>query len=762
MSESYPGRYRIIQKIGTGGLGEVYRADDTVLRRPVALKILSDTGNPERTRARLLREARSASGLNHPHICTIYEVGEHEGRAFIAMEWIDGPSLEAAIPAAGLPAGTVVRYGAEIADAMAHAHNRGIVHRDLKASNVVLTEEGGTKIVDFGLSVQVAIDEADTLSHSADSIVGLAGTPAYMAPELFANADASVTTDVWSLGVLLYRMACGKLPFRARSGPALLGAITSQAPEPMGGALTPTVVRIIERCLSKDPARRYQSAVEVRAALELAQTTLVASPKSRAATAKPVRRGRKGRIKSLAVLPLESIAQEEGQEYFVDGMTEALTTALARLGSIKVISRASAMRFRGTEKTIPEIARDLNVDGIVQGSVLRAGERVRVTAQLIHAETDQHVWANSYDGDLGDVLALHSHVAHAIAEEIRMKVVGRKSRPIPARVDPRAQDAYLRGRYHWSRRTADDLGRALECFNEAIGIAPDYAPPYVGLADYYSRLASNHLAAPETTFPRARASAVRALELDPELGEAQGALGTVLYGWDWKWTDAERAFARALELNPSYAEAQKERALLFAFTGREEEAREAMRHARELDPFSTLMIGSDGLVAFFMRQYGRAIELMSRALEEFSRPVPVPLAHIALSHAQVGDLDQADRTLRKGLQDLPGDATLLGALGYVHGIAGRRQEARTILEELRRLEAIRYVSPVMVAGVLTAIGDNDEAIACLEGGCEAHAFMMVTLRVNPMFDEIRTDSRFLEILRRMGFSSSGPPDRRGL
>jgi len=554
------GPYTILGRLGAGGMGVVYKAQDTKLGRVVVLKFLPEGALADQaSRTRLLREAQNASALNHPNIATIYEVGEEGGQVYIAMEFVEGRPLKEMVPRDGMALEPVMRYGIQISAALAHAHERGIVHRDLKTANVVVTAEGQAKVLDFGLAKRVSAGELVEATRSQKSLTeagAIVGTLPYMAPEMLRGEGTDARTDVWALGVVLYEMVAGALPFRGQTEYELSSAILREPAPPLSARVSAGLRRVIWRCLAKEPSQRYQRANEVRAALEAVQAEVSRAP------AEPKGRGpaqpeaERVRIRSLAVLPLENLSGNPEEEFFADGMTDALITTLAQISALRIISRTSVMRHKGAQKPLRQIARELKVDAVVEGTVVRSGNRVRIAGQLIDARTDTHLWAKKYESDLRDILAVQSDVAQAIAHEIEIKLTAQEQARLAftRSVDPEGYVAFLKGRYYWYRRTPDALHKALEYLQGAIARDPTYALAHAGLADAYNSLGWDLFAVlpPAEAFPKAKATAEKALELDQNCGEAHAALGWAATGYDWDWGTAEREFRRAVELKPQY------------------------------------------------------------------------------------------------------------------------------------------------------------------------------------------------------------------
>jgi serine/threonine-protein kinase len=779
--------YRILEKIGAGGMGEVYRAHDEQLDRDVALKLLpgSSFADPD-ARARLLREARTASRLNHPQVCTIYEVGEAEGQVYIAMEWIEGQALSELTPSTGLLVEKVLGYGLQIAEALAHAHERGIVHRDLKSANVVIKPEGRAKVLDFGLAKRLSekeLTEATTQSQVSLTQPGaVVGTLPYMAPEQLRGQPADARSDLWALGVMLYEMTAGHRPFQGQTGFELSSAILNQPPPSLPGKVPVQLRAVIERCLEKEPERRYQRGGEVRAALEAIQTgavapwvawrywlsrhralALVATSVALLAVLVGLNVGRvrerllgvaPPKIQSIAVLPLENLSRDPEQEYFVEGMHEALIAELSKIGALRVISRTSAMRYKHSDKPLPEIARELNVDALIEGSVLREGERVRVTAQLVMARPERHLWANSFDRELRGILVLQSEVARAIAKEIKAELAPQEQARLTTTrpVDPEAYEAYLKGRYYWNKVTEEGLKKGIRYFEQAIEKDPGYALAYAGLADCYTILGGTILGglAPMEAMPKAKAAALKALEIDSTLAEAHASLAIVTWRYDWDWLASEKEFKRAIELNPGYPTARQWYGWYLYGLGRHDESIAQINEAQKHDPLSVWISSNVGFALYIARQYDRAIEQLGRTLEMEPNFV---LGHffLGLTYEQKALFAEAVSEFQKAVSLSGGSPVYIAATGHAYAVSGKRVEAQSLLDELNKLAKRRYVPAYEIAAIYTGLGKRDQAFAWLEKAYEERAGWMVYLKVDPRLDSLRSDPRFQALLRRMNF-----------
>jgi serine/threonine protein kinase/tetratricopeptide (TPR) repeat protein len=779
--------YRIVEKLGAGGMGEVYRARDEQLQRDVAVKILpSDSQSSAKTKENLLNEARSASALNDPNICVIHEVVEADGQYLIVMELIEGAPLSTLIPPDGLRPELVVRYGRQIASALAHAHEHGIIHRDIKSANIVITPSGQLKILDFGVATLSGESEFAEATRSTQSSIGaraIAGTLPYIAPEIFRGAEASPRSDIWSLGITVFEMSAGHRPFRGQTGFELTSGILREPLPPLPPHLPPGLRTVIERCLEKEPGHRYQRASEVRAALEAVQTqpgassSAVSVPPTPASSARRrwwgygilalavlssvlfaanvgglrdrvFHRASARGIHSLAVLPLENLSGDPQQQYFADGMTEELTTELSQVGALRVVSRTSAMRYKGTQKSVPEIARELDVDALVEGSVERDGDRVRITAQLVQGPSDTHLWAKGYERDFRDSLRLQDEVARAIVDEIQLKLTPQEQARFARNnvIDPEAHEDYLRGLFHLHLHNGPDERKAIELFQAAIRKDPGYAAAYAALADAYRALIFNSNAAPGEVLPQSKAAAKRAIELDNQLAEAHTSLASNLADYDWDWAGAEREFQTALRLNPNSSITHSSYAHFLRQEGKLEEAIREGRRGVELDPVSAQGAFLLAQALFEARDYDEAISQLRKALDLEPRFWPAHLYLGKTLDAQ-GQYQEAIVELRKAQNfTAEPDATI----GYAYGRMGRAADARKVIADLQEQSTKGYVAPSNFAKVYIGLGDKDQAFAWLEKGYQQRDFWLTFLRGDPIFDSLRSDPRFQDLLHRIG------------
>jgi TolB-like protein/tetratricopeptide (TPR) repeat protein len=771
------GQYRILEQIGEGGMGVVYRARDERLERDVAIKVLPQgmlADNAARRRFR--REALALSKLNHPNIATIHDFANHEGIDFLVMEYIEGMGLREKLAGGALPERELLHLGVHLADALAVAHEHGIVHRDLKPGNLRVTPDGRLKILDFGLAQSVLCESDTTSTETPGDQQRLAGTLPYMAPEQLRGELADHRSDIYAAGVVLYEMAAGRHPFPDAHGARLISAILNQAPVPPS-ARNPQLAAAIDgailKAMDKDPALRYQSAGELavdlrrlaaptgpvalvrrgviarrRALGALVATVLLTAVLVRWWPGPPHPGGARGpKIESLAVLPFENLSRDPEQDYFADGMTEALITDLGQIGALRVISRTSVMRYKGAQKPLGDIARELNVEAVVEGSVLRADGRAQVTARLILARTDAQLWSQSYERELREVLGLQRELARAIVGEIRVKLTPQEqARLATARpVDPRAHEAYLRGS-QLATGTYEQRRRAREYFEQAVRIDPEYAPAYAGLADSYWATPDMP---PRLAMAKAKEHALKALAIDETLAHAHRALASIAFYADWDWAGAERAFQRALELTPGDAQTHRMYSVFLSAMGRFAEARAVMQAAQRLDPLSLITNVSAGWMSYYAREYDQAIEQSRKTLELYPNSDG---AHACLGYSYLGKgmYERAIAESQRAVALSGGDAVRLVGLGHAYARAGRKAEAQEVLQKLRRAAQHGYSPPYFLATLHAALGENRQALAWLEKAYSERDQYLAWLKVDELVDPLRPDERFKDLLRRVG------------
>jgi serine/threonine-protein kinase len=778
------GRYEVRALLGAGGMGEVYRAFDPTLHRDVALKVLPQhlALDPERVQ-RFTFEATAAGRLSHPHILTVYDAGVRDGVPFIVSELLTGETLRTRLERGPMPPQEASEVTVAIAQALAAAHASGIVHRDLKPENVFLTTERGVKVLDFGLAklLDTAADPHGTDTRSLLTQAGVAlGTVGYMAPEQVRGESVDQRVDVFALGALIYEMLSGRRAFAGPSSVDTLHAILHDDPPAVDVASDPMALRLLrtaQRCLRKKPNERYQSVQDLAHDLQEVDATALAAHDGRSLTRRGawavavavalacasglylgrVRTesagnrggGASARISSVAVLPLENLSHDPDQEYFSDGMTDAVIADLSQIGALRVISRTSVMRYKGARTSIPEIARELGVDGIVEGSVLQSGNRVRITATLVAAAQEHDVWAHSYEGDLSDVLALQRDVAASVAREVQVVLTPDEDRRLSEarRVDPRAHSAYLRGRHALDEAGQAAKERAIELFHTALGIDPQFSPAYVGIADAYLALQSNYLP-PRQVMPLAKAAAMKALELDPTLPEAHSALGFVQAFYEWDRPSGEASLKRALAGNPGLAVAHDYYALLLGALGRHDEARREATTARTQDPFSLTIMADSAWVAYLAHRYNDQISESQRAIALDAGFSP-PYAFLALGYEKLGRFDDAIATLEKGRQ-IEDSSVMLEMLGGAYASAGRPADARRVLDDLQKQVHERYICPYEIATVYAGLGDRRQTLEWLKKGVEQRADCMPWMNMDPKLDLLRQTPEFKEIERQVG------------
>jgi eukaryotic-like serine/threonine-protein kinase len=801
--------YRILSKLGAGGMGEVYLAEDLNLGRRVALKLLPAkfTQDPERVR-RFEREARAASATSHPNILTIYEIGQVETETgdvhFMAMEFVEGPTLRQRLKPR-LAMDETIEIAIQIGSALAAAHGLGITHRDIKPENIMLRHDGYVKLLDFGLAkltestflrgADPAVTYTETIEDPFSDLYATAlldapqetspgvvlGTVNYMSPEQARGFKVDARTDIFSLGVVLYEMIAGRAPFEGKTTADMVVSILDRQPAPISRYVrnAPDELEwIIAKALAKDRDERYQHvkamltdlkrlqkrmllAASQQQTVELSPDEIAAAEERRVSSrdsgrAAPTRvssGSQRLTLDSLAVLPFFTTSGDPNATYLAEGIPDSLIVNLSRLSELRVMAWSTVARFRGREVDALEIGRDLGVRAVFAGRMYQFGDDLVIKTELVDVNDGSQLWGAQYRRKLDDLGAIEQELSREICDRLRVRLNEEERERLAKSYteNAAAYQAYLKGRYYWNQRTAKALRKAIESFEEAIKLDDGYALAYAGLADCYCLASIFGAAPPKAVMPRAKAAALKALDLDDGLAEAHTSLAAALVWFDWDWEASEREFKRAIELNPRYAVGHHwYGSVLLSAQGRFDEALASERRALELEPLSLVINSNLGFICYQASRFDEAIEHLQRTLEMDDNFVYARF-HLGLCHAHRGDHDKAIAELKLAIKQAGGRGALIqAALGYAYAVAGRRDEALQVLAQLQTFPMNRDVSPFYLAMINAGLGDKEQALKWLESACEERYNWLIWLRCEPMFETLRGAEPFAAMLRQIG------------
>ncbi|HSB08633.1 MAG TPA: protein kinase [Blastocatellia bacterium] len=806
------GHYRILEKLGEGGMGEVYLAEDTRLKRNIAIKFIpQELVTDEQVSGRLIREAQAAAKLDHPNICAIYEVGHCEGGNFIAMQYVEGETLSERNRRKPLNLRETLDAAVQVADALGEAHSRGIIHRDIKPQNIMITARGHVKLLDFGLArivQQGVLLESGVATETLLSEPGMIiGTVPYMSPEQVRGEPVDGRSDIFSLGVVLYELLTGRRPFFDDSAAGTISAILTREPPPLARYsenTPPEVQRIVSKMLCKDAEERYQTASDLRVDLKNLMAELAFEEKlersysgdpsaatavlRRGVTTSGIELARPGfkvsainrRVllaggalvvaaaavaayfllnagESLAVLPFtysstdQQIMADPDREYLSDGITESIIDSLSQLPKLKVIARSSVFRYKGKETDPQAIGRELGVRTVLVGRITQRGDILTISPELVNVSDNRQIWGHRYERKVSELLAMQTDIAREISENLRLKLTGAE-RELLGRSrtnNAEAYQAYLKGRYYWNKRTEEGFRSAINSFQQAILLDRKYALAYSGLADCYMLLSDYGFTPPSEGYPEAKAYVMTALAIDDGLAEAHTSLAGMNAGYYWDWAEAEREYQKAISLNPNYSTAHHWYALYLSFVGKTNEALAEISKARELDPLSLPINKDYGVILLFARRDDEAMKqfIKTREIDPDYLMVYTYMAQVLLDE---GKYREAIAELERVRPNAPDEAEITSVLGQAYAMVGRKEEAQKIAEQLSHLEKESQFLSKELAILYAWLGDKDRAIEILKNGIDKRHAVVTEIKVDPRLSILRSDPRFAELIRTIG------------
>lgn len=784
------GHYKVQSSIGAGGMGEIYRASDTRLRRDVAIKILPESLMKDASAIeRFMREAYAASALNHPNILTIFDIGEHEDTHFIATEFVEGETLRQRMQSAKFRLAEILDIAIQIAGALVAAHTAGIIHRDIKPENVMIRRDGYVKVLDFGIA-KLSENESPEIDANAATLVQsitakgmILGTAFYMSPEQARGLRVDARSDVFSLGAVIYEMTARKLPFSGATIADVIASILKSEPAPLSEIvknLPPEFARIVAKSLSKKRIERYQTMkdfaedltqIRQRLAFQTELERIHVSNDVFAASGEifplenatqilpknsfpPQRKTRTRKaIDSLAVLPLVNSKADAETEYLADGITEGIINSLSKLPKLRVVPRSTVFRYKGQQTDTQQIGNELGVRAVFAGRILQIGDSLVINAELVDIANEAQIWGENYRREMTDIFTLLDEITEDISEKLKLKLSGEDKKQLSKRYteNSEAYQFYLKGRYFvTSKRTEDWIKKGIEYFQKAIDLDPNYALAFSGIAEAYGFLASSTGGwAPSEAYPKAEAAAMKALELDDSLGEAHCSLGFSRLLYDWDFAEAERQFKRAIELSPNYPNSHDGYGFYLKAVGRHTEAIEECQRAQKLDPLSPFAHVSLGYAHYFARDYEKAIDECRKALE-MDKNSTFAYRNLGLAYLQQGKLEKAIEALDNAVKFSHGGLAFESYLGFAYAVAGKRTEALEVLSSLEDLDKERYVPAYNFAIIHAGLGDFDKSFEWFEQARKERSGFLPFLKVEPVVDPLRADSRFQDLLNQIG------------